>query len=573
MTTIAALKQALDKQDYAQADVLINADPKLLLQPINEYVPLQYYCSQSNTVTVEWLCQKMTSLNMSIDIIDLNDFLIIQDIYANNLGEMVKVLQKYSNAGSLRQWLVQRQLICILGANFLFENNITLTRQQALEAEGGIVCESAQVLCSAIKQLMATNDRYAEIQESIMNYYVNTYQEDNSEKLLTSIIDQVNQKNKPRVIFNSGHDKHLMSVSIKQQDDNTYQLSFYDANSPDDILSVINTIRFWVTGEVAVVRRINIPANKLTNVVEKLLSIKDQSASEAYGYMHKLHKLYKVSYEYDQNIYNLEKSRCYWRNPAYAILDLFIDKFGIDAGVKEYNNFLTTINFKLLENFKTAFPNQYNEKAINNLEKALSTKQDIQAPKTYAIRAIFSLAVSILAAAVTVCSGWAAIGVPGWAALGAALGPVGLAVVLITSATLIFHEWTLRGLANLAAVSSALVSYEMTPLVIKADNIEASHADNSQATILSEPLLVEHPVSKHVSAVKTKSSVSYISRFFAKAEPMVQETPVKMVNNVKPAYSHKFGFASEQDQSLTMQQDLDALWDVPMRSLVSRLQS
>jgi hypothetical protein len=41
MTTIAALKQALDKQDYAQADVLINADPKLLLQPINEYVPLQ----------------------------------------------------------------------------------------------------------------------------------------------------------------------------------------------------------------------------------------------------------------------------------------------------------------------------------------------------------------------------------------------------------------------------------------------------------------------------------------------------------------------------------------------------
>jgi hypothetical protein len=573
MTKLATLLVALNDKDFANAEALINADPGLLRQRVAKLTPLDLFCRDSNAAVVEWLCKKLTSLQMSVDIYDDSYSAPIHNSYSNSNVEIVKILAKYSEVSNLRNWLVQRQLVCILGANFLRQQNILLDTQQSKTAEGGFVIESAHVMCSAISHLMATSNRYYQIEESILNYYDNTCLKGQQSILLEKLLDRVNQKDKPRVIFNSGFASHTFTVSIKQQQDSDYQLSFYDTNCPDEGFNLINNVRAWVTGEIAVIRRINVPADKLAEVVLKLISVKNKPEAEVYGYINSLPNMLNTSFTYEQNILvntnYQEDNRCYWENPKYAVMDLFIDEFGVELGTQEFDKFLKSINLKTIENFKKTFTNQYDQQAIHHLEKMVVATSSVKTPAAFALRAIFSLVTTLTAIVVTVCCGYAALGIPGFTALATLLGPVGLVATAVVATTLIFHELTLRFMAKMLFSTSAIISNKNTPLLKKTDQnkkeVELPLPASQPVNTLQQPLLEDSASS---TRVMNSGAKSFMFGFFKKSAP-----PTAPAKQLQTPHDHRFKFAGKPTQSLTIQQDLNDLWTLPMTSLLSRLQN
>ncbi|MES2218249.1 MAG: hypothetical protein V4501_07550 [Pseudomonadota bacterium] len=566
MTTLAALFQALDNKDFNQANALIGSDVTLLAQRNAEQITvLEYYAGKANLVVTEWLCKKLTSLDMSVDIYDdFSNCALIQTAYANNSDEIVKILLKYTTLPNLRQWLVQRQLIAILGTNFLLQNNIKVSQQQASSAEAGYTIESTQILCSAITQLLKTSSQYAEIEEAVVNYYQNTWSTDNSNKLTVSLIRRANQQNRPRVLFNAGCVGHTFAVSIQRQETGSYQLSFYDSNRPDSMLNFSNMARAYVNSEIAIVSRINVSADQLIDIVLKLLINKNKSEKEVSEWLASLPEKLNNPYQYEQNILvntdTQEDSRCYWENPKYAVLDLFIDKFGVETGILEFNNFLVSINKKALENFKSEFKNQYDTGAVDRLESALSNTRSFQLPAAYAVKFVVSMLTITTGAALTIFSLYALQGVASFTFIATLLGgPVGLIAAATVGALLMLHEWVLPAVTNLITITMAFFKGSLEAeksLLINEDNKKVFTTSTEQ---LNSPLLAStkpeaEPVAINTELAKTnKYSFSNISRFFKNK---------KAKTNSPAAAKHTF-FSSKKTAALMVKDDLNNLWKIP----------
>jgi hypothetical protein len=545
MTTLNSLILALENQYYSAATSFINADPSLLEQRTEDnQTVLDYFCSRYNPAVAEWLCQKLTSRGLSVDFYDEEERATIQNSYLNNNAEIVKILLKYTEVPHLREWLVQRQLIAILGINFLTQNSIKVNPIQAKSAEGGYIIESAHVMSSAITSLTEINDHYAGIDKSIINFYDNLRDSNQPTMLLDKLIDQVNQPGNPRVLFSAGCIQHVFVVAIQKQKTGTYQFTFYDNFTKEDSYDFATYAGRLITGETPIVRRINVPEENLAELILTLLITKQQRMAEVYQWLDALPEQLGNPYQFDQNIlmdtYNNESNRCYWKNSCYAVMDLFIDKFGVKQGIQEFNHFLQVIDLKLVENFKEAFKEHYDEQAINRLEKAVGTTTFVQSPAFYTAKLFFSVLTSIAAAVATICCCYAAFGVPAFAGLAALLGPVGLIVAPIVCTLLIFHEVVLPRLAGILSYTANLIWNTTSPLIIEPKASRKTHHSSSS--------MINYRLGETDAGLRLAHQATTQSTL---------KTPFVV------SKQHQFGFTNKPaKQALTIQEDMGNLWSL-----------
>ncbi len=378
-----ALFKALVDEDFSLAARFIEENTAILKSRNDRGLTILDVFSLYNMPDiVDWLCIKLQSLGMSIDLYNEDGFTTTQHAFIHGSAESVKVLLKYTTMPNLKEWFVQRQIICIFGTNFLSKNNFALDENHTISAGAGYVLESTQIMSSAICKFGEDDSRYVGIGKSIFNLN-NTTRDQTAgvvkpEELVADIIKRANYSNNPRVLFRGGYEKHAFIAGIKKNNNGSYQLSLYDANEvPKSISNILNV--FFLHRSVFV-KRINVPAEELPLIIETLIKHTSSPLEDVLSWLRKIPKTLNTSYDYDKNILfdidKREKNRCYWENVKYAILDLFIDKFGVVDGERNFHNFLALIEAKSLDNFKKTFENRYNPQAINNLEHVARHKKN-----------------------------------------------------------------------------------------------------------------------------------------------------------------------------------------------------
>jgi hypothetical protein len=578
MTTLTILKRALDNHEYSSAARLVDANPTLLTQLENNSSLLDFYVRRSNSREIlEWICSKLVEYKLPVDNFDDHKFTTTQVAYLNNWETPVRTLLPFTAQPNLRQWLAQRQLVCILGAKFLLDLNIRVDSNVVRGAEGGQTRESAHVLLSAVSYLLGNQSRYEQIKQAMHDFYQHSLSK--SRAICFDIKRKVQQAHKPRVIFGSGYKGHAIIVSVKQQDNGNYQFTFYDSNTPELAGDFKSKARLFFNGDIAVVRRIEIPANQLKPTIEQLLKNANDDAQVVDQWFASLPKKYNTEYQYDQNILtnieNQEKNRCYWENSRFAIYDLFVDQFGANQGTQEFNALMSDINLKLVENFKKEFASQYNQDAISRIEKALHNKFN-QPSLTSDILKYTAIGVAfIIGATLVAASIFSPIGIPTVFTLFTA-APLGLAGVIASFSAGLFLMLAQIVVPAMVKFVAAYTNGQIDQLgsedaeidLVFENEVQKNNAKLFPSNVHVKALLaadakhqqeeknviVPAPVAKTKSTFSLKGVRSFFSSSKSKKEdkPAAKPTPVTV---------------TKVD---TLRDDLKNLWPLPSTALASR---
>ena len=323
----------------------------------NDETALDILADAQEAAAVAWLCQEMQDSHLSIDTETKDNLSVVQRAYLRGNHKILNILMKYTRDPNLKAWFVKKQLVSIIGAQKLRENNIYISSNLDDAADAGTGTEATQILASAIGQFAKTRQNYTDIANYIRNFQDNSLQQHYKNYDCGELIRQANEKKNQRILFQSGYHKHSFSCGLKKNDDGTYQLSIYDDSEMN--FTFADLLRFYLFADVAFVRRINIAAADLPEVMKKLTSYSETSASEMKTWLNhlpsKLHSRYHYDNRMTYNLYTRETNRCFWNNPQYAVLDNFIDHFGEEPGKREFAGFMTFVREQALTHFKKAF--------------------------------------------------------------------------------------------------------------------------------------------------------------------------------------------------------------------------
>ena len=513
--------EALSTGDMTSANNIITDVPAILKfrRSDDGNNLLDIFAYASNIQVISWLCVKMQSLGFSIDTRNHN-FSTIQRAYVEDRASVVEVLLKYTENPKLVPWYAQRQLVCIFGTDFL-NNNFTFDKNFANAAEGGLITESVQIMSSAISKFAETHPGYLGLAKNIRNFNRNSLGLlSDTANIVANIMHRLDNRANPRVFFWSGYKNHVFSVSLKNNNNGSYQLTIYDSNLLDEAKS--NSLNLLFLNKSRFVKRINIPAAEVPVIINELARCHYKPAQEVKDFLNNLEQRFNNRFIYDENILldlaNIEKNRCYWVNVREAVRDMFVDEFGFDQGEKNFNNFMAFIALKVVSNFKQALDDKCNPLAVNKLERLAQKKVDNSTFWTASRKNIFKKVLAMTVFFIGLVLLYVPIGIS--AALFPLYGPLAIIAPVIAGISMLVGSMLHSHFKNVIHIAVILIKGKFglkVPLVLKNEECGPAFASSTEQinlTINNDTQPVER--ASLSSTAVLPAPLNYSAQFFSK---------------------------------------------------------